>query len=351
MAGPGMKIFGWMADQQGCGWYRMAQPLRVLTDRGHTTAASMALPDEWRDTADVIIGQRITEPDPTEMWRRLDVGYYGGRRPKLIYDIDDDLLDVDPANGPAYTYCSQPHVRDNLIYNIARADLVTVTTDRLADVVSVYNPNVAVIPNYIPQALLDLPPIPEPGDTITVGWAGTDTHIGDFDEVAPELVRFLRRNPQVHYHSIGRQPIRTPAGLAYRHFGVFPSLRGIPADQLRTTPWRAQVQDYYQALDFHVGIAPLRATRFNAAKSDIKFVEMAARRIPVVASNVGPYANTVVTGKTGILVDRSHEWTRALRALTSDPDMRAEIATNAYHYALERTIERNVSRWEDALCH
>lgn len=345
-----MKIFGWLADEQGCGWYRIAEPLRVLADRGHDTHASMAMPDEWRDTADVVIGQRITQPGPTEMWRRLDSGYYGNRRPTLVYDIDDDLLDVDPANAPAYAYCRQPHVRENFVSNISRADLVTVTTPRLAEVVATYNVNVAVIPNHIPQFLLKLPPIPAAKDKVTVGWAGTDTHIGDFDEVAPELVRFLRRNRNVTYHSIGRRPAKTPAALADPYFGLFPSLRGIPVDQLRTTPFRLNVHEYYATLDFHVGIAPLRATRFNASKSDIKFVEMAARRIPTIASNVGPYAHTVIPEKTGILVGRPHEWSRALRALTSDQAMRNEIAANAYDYALGRTIEGNVSQWEDALC-
>lgn len=344
-----MKIFGWMADVGGCGWYRMVEPLRALAETGHTTHASTGMSDQWRDEADVIIGQRITRSDATEVWRRLDVGYYG-RRPKLVYDIDDDLLNVDPANQVAYNYCRQPVVRANLIDNIVRADLVTVTTPQLADQVAALNPHVVVIPNYIPRWLLRLPAIPPPTGRVTVGWAGTPSHVGDFDDVAGQLTRFLRRNPHVEYHSVGRPPHRTTADLADPLYGLFPVLRTLPPDQVRTTPWRVALPDYYAALDFHVGIAPLRPTLFNRSKSHVKALEFAARGIPVIATNHGPYADFVRHGTTGLLVDRPHEWIHHLRALTSDESMRTEMAAHAYAYAATQTIEDHATEWEKALC-
>jgi hypothetical protein len=244
MAGPSVKIFGWMGDTGGCGWYRIQEPLRVLAKHGHTTLASPALPMEWRDTADVIIGQRIYLDEITEMWRKLDVGYFG-RRPKLVYELDDDLWHIDPTNEPAYTRLQDPGILANIRANIIRADLVTVTTPALAEIVAEINPHVVVIPNYIPRALLRRPTVPAPGGdgTVTIGWAGTPSHAGDFTEVAAPLDRVLRHHRRAEYHHLGRPPLRTTGTTACStSCGHSPPSRsgrprGGPPSRSTTRPW------------------------------------------------------------------------------------------------------------------
>jgi hypothetical protein len=52
---------------------------------------------------------------------------------------------------------SRPEIRANVCRNIEVADLVTVSTERLAEVMSKRNRNVIVLPNCVPQTLLDAP--------------------------------------------------------------------------------------------------------------------------------------------------------------------------------------------------
>lgn len=331
-----MKIFGWAADTAGCGHYRLELPLRELTRHGHDAKVSQRL-DWWAHNADVIIGQRICQVGSTEEWQRIAKR---PNRPRLVFEVDDDLLTVDHTSRTAFAWFNQPEVRDRLITNARVADVVTVSTEPLAEVMSEFNPDVRVVPNMIPAEILTLPDARRTDGILTLGWAGSSTHLMDFDDPANELVRFVKRNNgsdgrvPVEYHAIG---------------GVFRSMHGLPVAQTRIDQWFDNVAEYYRAIDFHIGIAPLRPHVFNRSKSDVKFLEYAARRAVFVGSDVGPYARTVQHGVTGLLIRTTHEWPRHLRALANDPAMRDELTSNAHAYAATRTIEDNWGLWEKAL--
>jgi glycosyltransferase involved in cell wall biosynthesis len=76
---------------------------------------------------------------------------------------------------------------------------------------------------------------------------------------------------------------------------------------------------------------------------------MAARGIPIVATNWGPYADYVQHEVTGLLVDKPHDWARYLTALIHDEQARAEMAAQAYAHAATQTIEDHITEWEKAL--
>src|SRR5690348_444374 len=107
----------------------MILPGRALAARGHQVHVNSVLPDEWRDTADVIVGQRVCLPGPSEGWQRM--ARDGGR--KLVFEVDDDLFSTHPTSTIAHGFFSQPDIQANLRANIEVADLVTVTTDALAE--------------------------------------------------------------------------------------------------------------------------------------------------------------------------------------------------------------------------
>lgn len=325
-----MKIFGWAADYSGCGYYRLVLPLGELAAHGHTTRVSKAI-DNWAADADVIIGQRVCKPDTSVTWQKIAAHK---TRPMLVYELDDDLLTVDHTSRQAFAWFNRPEIRDHLIANIRVSDVVTVSTEPLADVVKEFNPNVRVVPNMIPGGMLDLPDRRRTDGVITIGWGGSNTHEMDFADASSELVRFIKRHPRTEYRAVG---------------GIFRSMRGLPVAQVRVDSWFDEVADFHRAIDYHIGIAPLRPHVFNRSKSDIKFLECAARRAAFVASDVGPYARSVEPGRTGLLVNRPHEWSLRLRELVNDPAMRDELAGNAYAYAETRTIEGNWGLWEKAL--
>lgn len=321
------RIYGWLADRGGCGYYRIMQPLTTLDpNRWHVTYSTV-LPLTWKFDADIVIGQRVCLPAPSRMWAEI----CADQNVKAIYEIDDNLLDMHHTNAAAALY-SPEEVRNNIRRNAAMADLVTVSTEPLADMMREFNRNVVVIPNFIPAAALAMPR-PRSADGVVVGYTGTTTHQIDYEVVQPHLRRLLDRHWDVIVQFLG-------AGYT-----------GLPADRTRHCPWVDGVPAYLEmvALLFDIGIAPLRPHPFIRAKSRIKFLEYAALGIPAVVSDEPPYRDTVRHGETGFLVRRDHEWLKYLAALVEDEDLRAGVGAAARAWAAGETIEGNIGQWEKVL--
>lgn len=330
-----LVIGGWLADQEGVGYYRLRVPLDALERRGHSVVyrGTMRWQAGRRPANHVLVGQRISNPGPSERWAAAagDV--------RRVFETDDDLLNIDPASVKARAYYADPGRRARLLTNIRSADAVTVSTDYLAGVVRTdygVTAPVHVLPNCLESGVFDLAPVDQ-ARPVTVGWFGSATHAGDFEEVRRPLARWFAAHPDVRM-VLG--PAEFGAHLA-RRLGVDAELR----------PWQPIWRDpvaYMAGIDVSIGLAPLANTQFNRAKSDLKALEYAARGIPVVASDVEPYRRFVEHGRTGFLVTRPHEWAEALDALAGDPDLRARMGAAARAKAAGRIIDDHAHLWERA---
>jgi glycosyltransferase involved in cell wall biosynthesis len=325
-----VRIFGWAADDTGPGWYRLRVPLAELSRQGHETLVSTTMPAEWLETADVIVGQRVCQPGATKRWLGLARGEYG-RRPLLVFEVDDDLWNVDASNVPAHK-TFRGELLDNLTMCCRAADIVTVSTEPLADVVRKINPNVVVLPNQLPPEIFAPSAQAFPTTRFTVGWTGGASHVMDMMECVDGVRQFLRRHRDVVFHNVGTM---------FDHVR-----RGIPDDQWRATPWQDEIPDYYRMLDFTVGIAPLRPSVFNQSKSELKFLEYAARGIVPVVSDYGPYARVAKEAGCGFLVTRPYEWAATLSALRRSASIVAGESGEVQQFAKTRHIEKHWQSWE-----
>lgn len=322
-----LRLFGWLADTQGCGMYRVKSPLDALAARDLAKVRydeRMWPPDQEDGT--LIIGQRVCLPGPSGIWQSLR-----GRRP-LVFEVDDDLLNVDPTSEIAYKFFSEPGVRQRLQDNIGAADLVTVSTQPLADLMSRYNSNIRVLPNCVDESVLEIDR--KPNDRITIGWGGSPTHEMDFKTAAGGLRRTMARYPD---------SLMKFVGVDYSSM--------IGNDRCISAPW-ISVYDhpdrYYRSIDFDIGVAPLTSHPFNSSKSHIKALEYAALGIPVVASDEPPYRDFVRHGETGFLVRQEHEWAKYLSLLAGDVDLRAQMGAAARELARKHTIQARCGLWLDA---
>lgn len=314
-----LSVFGFH-DGHACGYYRVLLPFREMEANGIDVAVNYGYSEACEDYR-VIVGQRVGKQAALPIWRRM------AARHKLVYETDDDVFTIDPSNTLAYL-THDDETKDATEFAAQAADMVTVSTDHLAEVMSQYNRNVVVLKNRIDGALLDLERPKRDG--VTVGWAGGDSHVRDFQMVAPQLRRFLERNPTVDFHNVGTSYLK-PFKLPGRH-----------------SPWQQDIFDYYRTVDFDIGIAPLADTVFNRSKSAIKAIEYGALGIPVIASDVGPYRDYVIDGKTGYLIRSKHEWGKRLYELVHDEGMRAEMGAAAKEEAARWTIQRGWPEWERA---
>lgn len=308
-------------DGHACGYYRIMLPFAELARHGHQVDTHLGWTPACREYP-IVVGQRISKPEALSMWRRLAIP---GRR--LVWETDDDLFHIDPSNSAAYlAYGAE--VRDTVEFAARIADLVTVSTEPLAELMRQYNPNVVVLPNHVDEGILG---IDRPKrERVTVGWAGGDSHLKDFASMATTLRRFLVNNPDVDFHNLGTsylRPFKLPG---------------------RATGWSADIWDYYRKIDFDIGIAPLADITFNVGKSGIRAIEYQALGIPVIASDCPAYRGVVLDGVTGYLVRAEHEWMRRLRELSRDEAMRTEMGAKAREHAAQWTIQRGWHHWADA---
>lgn len=334
-----LDVYGWSADSAGCQWYRIRTPLYALTELGRRCSFGRYLP---RSSPRVLIGQRVSNPGPSRLWQELSAR---ADRPRLVYELDDDLFHIDPENTKAYAFFSAPEIQANIKANIEAADAVTVSTWALAVAVDEEipgHPPMHVVPNYLPalplvtgdDALTNAFAVGDravAGQTV-IGWAGSGTHSRDWQEHGDQIWRGAQRSGAL-LSAIGS----VPAGMGHR--------------SVRALPWFNSLPDYYAAVarSFDIGVAPLAATLFNRSKSPIKVMEYGALGIPAVASDVGPYADYIEHGVDGFLVRRPHEWAQFLRILVHDLGARQEIAGAAHRKAETMQIDRHIDEWEKAI--
>jgi hypothetical protein len=319
------RIFGWKADNDGCGFYRVQQPIDALAERGHEATANVTMPVEAFQTSAVFIGQKVIKDEPIKIWQEL-------RRQGnslLVYEIDDDLTTIHPSNERAHKAFMNPHMRRNFMTAIKAAHVVTVTTPHLAGVVRRWNKNVVVIPNTIREKWLQVPV--QRRESPVIGWAGSDTHIHDFQQESAGLRAFFAEH-DVPYLSIGAD------------FSPLVGARTVTVQNGR------EIEAYYPLLQqMDVGLAIVTRTLFNAAKSPIKALEYAMFGIPTVASDSITYRDFVEHGVTGFLAQSPAEWTEYLNLLASDAGLREAMGDAARDKAKGFTIEANVHRYEDVI--
>lgn len=335
-------IIYWLADRTACGQYRCLLPGEALAQRGHTIIADETMNMDFIDRADVFVGQRVGKPGPSALWQGL------ARDPKrtarMVYELDDDVFALaDELSNPNHR--TWPALLGNVAANIACADVVTVSTDQLADVVNAHtSAPVHVVPNTVPDRLLDQVVLPRVPAVHTLGWSGSNTHNGDWawDATAESVLSWFAFS-------------RSAEGWRLRTLGALPQ----PLE-LATQRYAGQVQHihndgtpdidtYYKLLRrwFDVGLAPLAPTEFNRSKSDLRLLELAALGIPWVASNVGPYAS-VREARGGLHVNIHRGWYQALSAVCGDEDMRRELRMQGRVWARTRTISTALPKWEEA---
>lgn len=334
-------IVYWLADRTACGHYRCLLPGTELAKRGHEIVADDVMTMESIDRADVFIGQRVAKTGPSKLWQAL--AREKGRDRLMVYELDDDVFAL-PEERLNPNHVTWPPLLQNVRDNLACADVVTVSTDVLAGVVSAHtSAPVHVVPNAVPASLLDHAKPLAPATLGRIGWSGSATHDGDWEHA-------LTTENILHWFT--HSSYRTQWML--RTFGALPT--PLRTELERTEVWHhhsdgvPDIGAYYKLLNrwFDIGLAPLAPTAFNYAKSDLRLLELAALGIPWIASNVGPYAagGEVRGGLHGTRDKRS--WFESLSAVVRDEDVRRSLRMQGRVWAATRTIDRVLPQWEAA---
>jgi hypothetical protein len=177
-------------------------------------------------------------------------------------------------------------------------------------------------------------------------FSGTDTHDADWAHIEPAVIEVLGRHSGSELWLGGLlEPTRALSALGSR-------VRRLPFMDWRELPAKLR--------DLDVNLAPLvGGSRFNDAKSAIKWLEAALVATPTVASPTEPMTDAISDGVNGFLADSAATWAEALDRLLSDEGLRTRVGQRArrdallrwsphlqgarYHEILERTVTRITS--------
>jgi len=308
------RVHAWATALDACFDYRVRLPLSRLEAAGWQVSASAGPPEPG--DADVVVGCRLAGANQTWLDLCADPNVL------TIYDADDDLAHIDPANEVPYGIYAP--VADATLGLMAAADAVTVCTEWTAEVLHKVNKQVFLLPVCMDPSLLVKR---EPTSPPTVGFAGSPFHHQNWVELAPRLPELAAAEPDLDFVTIG---------------GDFTG--GAFGSRLHVQPmlgWAAHVA----RLDFDIGLAPLRRSEWNRGKSWTKPLEYAARGIPVVAEFWGQYPRWVTHGENGLFVYHAEDWVPTIRDLLHDDDARRDMSRAAFARAQEQTIDRHIDRW------
>lgn len=310
---------------------RVAEPLRALLKRNDGELRLEAYPfvghaDLCR--ARVLVAQRGMARRHWSLMRWMQE-----RGGAVVYELDDLL--IDPA----------PHLMHGSVIQRAQhwvrrcldlADLVTVSTQRLAEALSLPAERCRIVPN---SALVreDRPlPGADPAAPVTLLFAASDHLAGD--GLLPAL-RALQaeRGTRVQVVGIGVAAADlAAAGIELRRVALLP---------------RPRFAQMVSELPNVVGVIPLDASRFSACKSAIKWFDYAEVGVPTLASDLPPYQDVIQHDVTGALVAGDEvAWGRALRRAIDEPAWRTRIAQAARAEVRQRhAFEGTVQAWALAL--
>lgn len=326
-----IKVYGLMSDLMASGFYRLGYPLTELIKQypdEFTTSANTIISPWYEQTANIIIGQRISEEKQAQQWLTFS---QETKDRKLICEWDDDPFTVDQSNEIGKDHYRQQKIQDNIKRCLEVSNMITVTTEPLAKVMKQYNDNVVVLPNFINEELLSIDSRPPDLDKIIIGYGASASHEMDFAVASHAMNKIMKRHKSVWFQFIGN----------FFPFGVYDQ-------RVLFRDWYQDISEYYVNARFDIGIAPIRNAKFNLSKSRIKMLEYAALGIPAICSDAPLYQDFVRHGETGFLADTTEDWFNHLNSLVQQPELRARIGGHAREYAKDFTYQKNVHLWRDA---
>ena len=251
--------------------------------------------------ADIVFWQkRLVSP--------IVVKYLRHSAKRLIYDFDDLV----PFSRHNNAMNRKKERRFRAI--VSKADVVIGYNNFLSNFTYQYGARKGVvIPNAIdlsrwhPKLYDNADPVRK----VTLGWTGTDAHLGSISSLHNVWKRLAERFSNMEMKVLCN--------------GSF-ALEGVPLN-CKTFSVEDEPQD---VAGFDIGIMPSKADLWYQAKTPLKVLIYFACGLPVVASPVGSsIRELVIDGVNGFLAGSEDEWVDKLSMLIEDVGLRRRLGGNA----------------------
>lgn len=276
--------------------------------------------------ADVSVWQLVANADALAMLRCAKDLI---KRP-LITEMDDWLFDV-----PQYNIASGPYKPNSpqewiAMKQLELSDAIITSTEFLIEkcktIEQLKDKPYFVIPNSLDFRIWDhLKDIPlvKNEKIIRIGYSGCGNHGGDLHMIREPLKALLDEFPNLEF--VWAVPMKDPHDPSKDFVLDHPRAKCI--NQWYTI---AQFPQAVKNWDLDIGIAPLVDNNFNRSKSNLRWLEYSALKLPTVASRVEPFKKSVLHNEDGYVCRGSREWYDTLKALIISKEQRNRVGEAAY---------------------
>lgn len=264
----------------------------------------------------------------------------------IVTELDDWIWDL-----PAYNVASNPYRPNSepewvCSEQLKLSDAFVVSTSFIKEKLEERFPDkpVYLIPNSMDFDVWDnLKPTPiiekyeKKEGMIRIGYTGCGNHDGDMEIVKRPILKLLEEFPNVEF--LTSHPFACWNDVTHDRF--INLNRWVTIDQFPSemAGWKLDI-----------GIAPLRDNNFNRAKSNLRWLEFSAAKLPTVMSRVRPFAECVTDGIDGLLCRSELDWYEALKSLILDEQKRRFLGETAYQRVKkDYSMDVIAGRYADAL--
>ena len=324
-----------------CGFIRGLLPLNELAKSGEFDV-TIVEPDRVTDyIGDLFFTQR-TAIEKADTAKDI-ITHCRETGMKIVFDIDDDLLGI-ASDHPEYELYQRQLA--GAFQFTTQSDILFVSTETLGKRLQKWNDNIAVIPNALDSDVWNFPeevPNVSSGtrsDPVRVLYMGSMTHAADLQLLEPAIRR-----------------LNEEFGKRFQFSIVGVTASAVRPDWCECMDPPPEVSESYPAFvhwlqsvnKWHIGIAPLVDTKFNGAKSGIKYLDYAALGLAVVCTDIQGYLDVIESEEDGLLVENTEDaWYAALRRLVVDHELREKLQQNAMKkvrgkYELARFVKQRAS--------
>lgn len=360
-----LKVFAFITEQNGVGYYRLWTPLKMLEAQGKIELATnpystngkykniwlphsqeQLMNDTVKHLKKLII-ERFGEKGPDLfIMQRYDNPFYFTLALNLkevfkvpvIQETDDYVYDVPNTNLGKRSYHEQEErdINDSMGWqrkSLGHFDAYLVSTKFLQEYYGNFSP-AYVCPNSLDLSLRKFGPHGKHKE-VRLGFSASGAHQEGLWFIEPVIDVLMEKYPSLVF---------------YYYEGLFDLFSKKPyAQRVKKMKWATleKYPQYLHDLDLDVGIAPLIDRLFNRGKSNLRLLEYwSSGKYPLVASRIGPYKDTITDGKNGFLALERDEWVEKISLLIENPKLREKLGQAGYQTVVrDFNLEKNADIW------
>lgn len=231
------------------------------------------------------------------------------------------------------------------------SDMVTVSTDFLANEYKEVNDNVVVLHNCVDKRDWYKPKTNETGK-VRIGIIGSVASNKDYESIIPALDTLKNSDDvQLVLFALPQKTEHTKLAVElYKpEFDFWSQYNPEWHHFVPMSEYTKKLSD----LKLDIILIPRYDNYFNRCKSNLKFLEASMLKVPVIAQGfedgLSPYQVDKEDAEHMIICNTPEEWKQSIDKLIEDKQLRETIGESAYNYVLEKyDIKNNKHKWVEA---